>query len=118
MPSHPEEIIERIDAGVLNPRTHGVARRLGQHLSTLSLLCAEVIDAFDKGSSVGNTDLLTRLWREIEGLPLRQQGGRRTLISLLKPDAEIDGYHAGFLLSWSEDENIPVEAVLSAFVVC
>jgi hypothetical protein len=115
MSSDPEQIVERIDEGVLCPRSHEVARRLA--INGLSPLCDEVIKAFDEGRSVGNIDLLTRLWKEIESLSSDRQGGRRMLISLLQPDAGIDGYEAGFLLLWADEESIPREAIVSAFNV-
>src|SRR5690349_2674515 len=100
MSLHPEGIVSRIDEGVLRPRSHQVARRLAEHLNGLSPLCVEVINAFDKGRSVGDVDLLTRLWNEIESLPLVRQGGHRTLVPLLQPDADVDGYEAGLILGW------------------
>jgi len=109
-----DRIVDRIDAGDLRPRSHGVVRALAAHLQ-LSPLGTEVLQAFEKERSVGNSELLNRLWSEIEQLPLERQGGRRMLVSLLHPDAEIDGYQAGHLLSWSKDEGIPNETVLAAF---
>lgn len=108
------EIVDRMDAGVLLPRTHDVTSVLAEHLRNLSPLSTEVIEAFRAGSSVGNDALLRRLWEEIEGLPQHQQGGRRLLVSLLHPNAHIDGYHAGYIIDWSRDEGVPDEVIIRA----
>ena len=91
-----------------------MVRRLAEHFVELSPLCAEIIEAFDTGDSVGDLDLLNRLWIEIESLPLSRQGGRRTMVTLLQPDRDIDGYEAGFLLLWAEEEGLSPEAFVSA----
>ena len=118
MSPHLEEIVNRIDAGTLHPRSHSVVRRLAEHLRKISPLCDEVVKAFDDATSVGCTDMQNRLWKEIEGLPLNEQGGRRALTSLLQPDEAIDGYYADYLLVWADQESVPEEAVLSAFAAC
>ena len=107
-------IIDQIDAGHLRPRSHAVVGSLAAHLK-LSPLGAEVLEAFKQGTSVGNEGLIDRIWNEIENLPPEQQGGRRVLVQLLHPDAPIDGYEAGYLVSWAESEGVPSEAIWTAF---
>jgi hypothetical protein len=109
-----DRIVERIDGGDLRPRAHKVVISLVTHLK-LSPLGTEVLEAFTNGRSVGNTELLGRLWSEVERLPLRQQGGGRMLVSLLHPDVDVDWYHAEYLIGWSEDEGISDETILAAF---
>jgi hypothetical protein len=68
-------IVERIDAGDLRPRTHAVVGHLAEQL-TLSALGAELVKAFKEGRSVGDNTLLSGLWTEIDDLPPEKQGGR------------------------------------------
>jgi hypothetical protein len=109
-----DAIVDRIDTGALLPRSHSVVRPLAEKLVTLSPLASEVVAAFDHG--MGNkTDLLTRLWKEIESLPLDQQGGRRMLVALLQPDHQLDGYEAGYYLLWSKQERLTEAEIRCAF---
>ncbi len=110
-----ERIIERIDAGELRPRTHRVCRVLAGHLSKPSAVSVEVIRAFDEGSSVGNENLSTRLWSEIESLPVGQQGGRRIVVSLLRPDEGVDFHLADYLVGWAEEEGFAASEIVEAF---
>lgn len=109
-----DAIIDQIDAGVLLPRSHSVARSLAEKLATLSPLTSEVVTAFDHGKA-DKPHLLTRLWEEIESLPLDQQGGRRMLVALLQPDHQLDGYKAEFYLLWSEQEGLTEGEIRRAF---
>ena len=109
-----DAIIDLIDAGVLLPRSHFVVRSLAEKLVTLSPLASEVVTAFDHGTA-DKPNLLTRLWEEIESLPLDQQGGRRMLVALLQPDHQLDGHEAEYYLLWSEQERLTEGEIRRAF---
>lgn len=89
MASALDSIIDRIDVGELEPRSHAVVRRLASDLPTLSPLGTEVVRAFDQGRSVGNSELTARLWDEIESVPLDRQGAQRLLVALVHPDPSL-----------------------------
>lgn len=108
-------IVDDIDAGRLQLRTHEVARRLAQHETRSRALGAEVLAAFDVGSATGNHLLLEKLWDRIEGTPVIDQGCFRTLVSLLQPNERLDGHHAEYLIGWAQDEGVPLETIETAF---
>jgi hypothetical protein len=76
---------------------------------------AEILTAFDAGNATGNERLLDMLWAAIEGLPLSEQGSLRTLASLLRPDEQVDGHLAEYLIGWAQDEGVPANEIQSAF---
>lgn len=110
-----DAIVDRIDSGDLKARTHAVVGVLAEHLKTLSPLASEVVAVFEHGHAAGSAELLARLWREINSLPLEKQGGRRMLVALLQPDRQLDGHEAGYYLLWSERESLPEIEVSRAF---
>lgn len=108
-------ILDDIDAGRLQLRTHGVARRLAEHERRSGALGVEILAAFDAGVATDNQHLLEALWARIEGLPLDEQGPLRTLVSLLRPDEPVDGELAEYLIGWAQDEGVPGDAIETAF---
>lgn len=108
-------LLDEIDAGHLNPRSHTVSRRLAELEGIADPLAAEVVRAFDAGEAVPNEPLLKKLWSRIDEADPSKQGALRTLVSLLQPDAPIDGYLADYLIGWAQEEGVSNEAIISAF---
>ncbi len=108
-------LLDDLDAERLQARTHVVARRLVGLEQLDDPLAAEIVRAFDGGERVPNKDLLSKLWSKIDGLEIAKQGGFRTLVALLQPDAPIDGYYADYLIDWAKNEGVAPEAIELAF---
>ena len=107
-------LLEDIDAGRLKARSHEVVRRLAEHERS-GAMGAEILAAFDSGTTSSNQHLLDKLWGRIESSPLPEQGPLRTLVALLRPDEPVDGQLAEYLVGWAQDEGVSAEAIQSAF---
>jgi hypothetical protein len=108
-------LLDEIDAGHLCPRSHAVSRRLAELEGFADPLVAEIVRAFDAGEAVPNEPLLKKLWSRIDEAEPPRQGTLRTLVALLQPEAPIDGYYAGYLIGWAQDEGVSTEDIISAF---
>jgi hypothetical protein len=108
-------LLDEIDAGHLRPRSHVVSRKLVELEGFADPLAAEIVRALDTGEAVPKEPLLKKLWSRINEAELPRQGALRTLVALLQPDEPIDGYYAGYLIGWAQDEGVSTEAIISAF---
>ncbi len=110
-----DTLLDDIHAGRVQPRTHVVARRLVELERIDDPLARKILHAFDDGNTATDEDLLSDLWSKIDSLELAKQGGFRTLVFLLQPDAEIDGYNAEYLVAWAGELGVAEDAIDFAF---
>ena len=111
----PDFIIEQIDSGIIQPRTHTVNPALAESLPGLSSFHRDILERFYSGQTVGDSQTLHDLWLKIEAEPLAKQGQGRLLISLFHPDKPIDWELAEYLIAWAQGEGASSDDIVKAF---
>jgi hypothetical protein len=110
-----DTIIAKLDDGSLTPMTIPVARRLVDALPRKTPFQHALLGYLDANGHSGHADWLSRLWDEINALPLHRQGGLRLMVPLLHDDAPLDWYTAGFFIHWAKECGIPDKNIGRAF---
>lgn len=116
MSTNADDVVDEIDAGILKPLAHAVARALFRHIPVSDNVLGDLISAFDKGAkSEELSKFQADLWARIGTLDIDEQGGLRLAVSLIRPDEAIDWHLAEYFVLWARQQGVSEGSIYSAF---